>query len=73
MIFLVSKLFYPSPCKNPHFIIYKPNLIFQHINHCYKKQKVTCTHFLSLFSLRMGLEKDLTASIHGEFSLPPKD
>ncbi|CAI8971908.1 conserved hypothetical protein [Bacillus sp. IT-79MI2] len=30
-----------------------------------RKQKVTYTHFLSLFSLGMGQEKDLTASTLG--------
>jgi len=46
-------------------LLYKSILIFQHVNCCYEEQKVPYIRFLPLFSLGMGQEKDLTASMHG--------
>lgn len=65
----VSKLLYPSLFKNSHFIIYKPNLIFQHINLRCEKQKGTHTYCLVLFSLGMCAESLLTSA---RPSLPSK-
>ncbi|PFN07030.1 hypothetical protein COK38_00640 [Bacillus cereus] len=45
-------------------------LFFLHMNHCYEKQKVTCTHFLYLFLLGMGQEEALTATMHGRMLYP---
>src|SRR5689334_21694208 len=45
-------------------------LIIQHISCCYEEQKITCMRFFSLFSLGMGQEKDLTASMHGRMLSP---
>jgi len=54
---------------NPYWIefhwLYISILIFRHISRCYEEQKMIATCFLSLFSLGLGQEKDLTASMHG--------